>query len=446
VPINDEVGRAMPFAPVGYARPFALLLGGEFVEGVAALKAAVAADPLIADPALGLEPMSRGLAALRQGMLQDAIALLETAASQAPGSSEVHRMLGTARTVNGDLDEGVRHLRLAVQLNPRNERAWLTLARTLEGIDNVEEAAQALRAAIAEVPDAGAVRWLLSTLSPRLQRTDDTDAELIAVADRLVLLAGRGELYGQIAQRAQSHLDYDRAIELLEKRLDLTPNNPTAHSALGTAYINDGREAAGYAELVMALLLDPEDAGTLTALGRVHLAAGRYTAAAEVLQKAIALEPSDGEALQALGDALVHVGNVAEGQKRLEEAARAQAAAVEEQRRLRMFGMLGAEATLSMGRGEYERAIALGQDVIELDRSNAGHYIRLAEALVRAKRLADAETNLRTAISLGGGAEAHRRLAEVLAALGRTEQSALERQQYRDQRLQELRARSGGGR
>jgi len=84
--------------------------------------------------------------------------------------------------------------------------------------------------------------------------------------------------------------------------------------------------------------------------------------------------------------------------------------------------------------------------VIELDPGNAGHYLRLADTLVRAKRLGDAETQLRTAISLGGGPEAHRRLAEVLAGLGRSEQSALERQQYRDLRLQELRARSGGSR
>ena len=226
VPINDEVGRAMPFAPAGYARPFALLLSGEFVEGVAALKAAMAADPLVADPALRLEPMSQGIAALRQGMVPEAIALLETASSRAPDSSEAQRILGTAHGVNGDIEEAVRHLRRAVQLDPRNERAWLTLARTLEGLDNVEEAAQALRDAIVVVPDAGAVRWLLSTLSSRLQRTDETDAEFIAVADRLVLLAGKGELYGQVAGRAQSHLDYDRAIELLEKRVDADAEQP----------------------------------------------------------------------------------------------------------------------------------------------------------------------------------------------------------------------------
>lgn len=438
-PMNDDVGRAMPFVPAAYARPLARLLSGEFVEGLADLKAAVAADPLVADPASRLEPMSRGAAALRQGNVADAIALLEAIASQEPGSSEAHRMLGTSQTVNGDIAEGVRHLRLAVQINPQNERAWLTLARTLEGIDSVEDAAQALRDAIARLPDAGALRWLLSTLSPRLQRSDDTNAELIAVADRLVLLAGKGELYGRVAELAQSHLNYDRALELLEKRVALTPNNPAAHRALGSAYIDHGREPPGYAELVMALLLDPDDTDTLAALGRVHLAAGRQAAAAEALEKVVAIRPSAHEALRALGAALIQSGRTAEGETRLQESARAQAAAVEEQRRLRTFGMLASQATLSMGRGEYARAIELWQDVIRLDPRNAGHYLRLADALARAQRMAEAEAALQNAIAMGGGPEAHRRLAEVLAALGRIEDSARERQRYRDQRLQTLR-------
>ena len=446
LPINDDVGRATPFAPAGYARPFALLLAGELVEGTTALAAAAAVDPLIADPALRLEPMSQGSAALRRGSVPEAVASFEAAVSRAPQSSEARRMLGTAHTVNGDIAKGLDQLRTAVTLNPDNERAWLTLARMLETMDEAEEASQVLRDAIAALPDAGALRWLLSTLSPRLQRSDATNAELIAVADRLVLLAGKGEMYARVAELAQSHLDYERAVSLLERRVALTPNNPAAHSALGRAYVEDGRESAGYAELVMSLLLDPEGTDALTALGRLHLSAGRYAEAVEALERAAALNSSDGEILRALSEALVHAGRTAEGHTRAAEAARAQAAAVEEQRRRRTFGMLGSQATLSMQMGEYERAIDLWRRVIALDARNPGHHLRLSDALVAAQRMEEAEAALRTAISLGGGAEAQRRLVEVLAALGRAEQSATERQVYRDQRLQELRSRAGSAR
>ena len=446
LPINDDVGRATPFAPAGYARPFVLLLSGEFGEGIAALETAAAADPLMADPALRLDPTSKGIALLREGRVPEAISLLDAAVSRAPDSSEARRILGTAHLVNGDTMKGIEQLRVAVKLNPANERAWLALARTLETVDEAEEASHVLGEAIAALPDSGALRWLLYTLSPMLQRSDATNAELIAVADRLVLLAGKGEMYARVAELAKSHLDYERAISLLERRAALTPNNPAAHSALGRAYVEDGRESAGYAELVMSLLLDPDGTDALTALGRLHLSAGRYTEAVEALERAAALNSSDGEILRALGDALVHAGRTAEGHARAQEAARAQAAAVEEQRRRRTFGMLGSQATLSMQMGEYEQAIELWRRVIELDPGNAGHHLRLSEALVAAKKMEEAETRLRTALSLGGGAEAHRRLVEVLDALGRTEQSAAERQVYRDQRLQELRSRAGPAR
>jgi tetratricopeptide (TPR) repeat protein len=369
LPINDDVGRATPFAPAGYARPFALLLSGEFGEGIAALETAAAADPLMADPALRLDPTSKGIALLREGRVPEAISLLDAAVSRAPDSSEARRILGTAHLVNGDTMKGIEQLRVAVKLNPANERAWLALARTLETVDEAEEASHVLGDAIAALPDSGALRWLLYTLSPMLQRSDATNAELIAVADRLVLLAGKGEMYARVAELAKSHLDYQRAISLLERRVALTPNNPAAHSALGRAYVEDGRESAGYAELVMSLLLDPDGTDALTTLGRLHLSAGRYTEAVEALERAAALNSSDGEILRALGDALVHAGRTAEGHARAQEAARAQAAAVEEQRRRRTFGMLGSQAALSMQMGEYERAIELWRRVIRMERN-----------------------------------------------------------------------------
>jgi Flp pilus assembly protein TadD len=64
-----------------------------------------------------------------------------------------------------------------------------------------------------------------------------------------------------------------RPIGLLERAVRMTPNNAAAHKALGRAYVENGREAEGYAELVIALLLEPTTIEALTALGRWHLTA-----------------------------------------------------------------------------------------------------------------------------------------------------------------------------
>jgi tetratricopeptide (TPR) repeat protein len=441
--VNDDVGSAMPFAPAAYAGAFSVLLNGEFEAGITALRAAAADDPVVADPATHSEAMTQGLVALRQGRVEQAIALLSTAASRDAASSEAQRVLGTAYGIDGDVANSLRHLREAVRLNPRDERSWLALARSLAATDDIDQAVGVLRRALATLPRAGAVRWLLSELSAKRQRTDDTDLDLIRMADTLVLIAGKGEFYGRVAVLAQRHLDYDRAVDLLEQRVALTPNNAAAHRALGMAQVEQGRSDAGYAHLVASLLLDPSSADTLTAIGRVHLAAGRHASATEALERAVALEPTDGQALQALGEALARAGRTADGQQRVEEASRFLALRVEEQRRQRTMGTLSAEAELHMRERQYDLAIARWQQVVALDGQNAGSYLGLADALAKARRFEPAASQLEKAVSLNAGPDAHRRLADVYAALGRSKESAREHQAYVEYRLQELR-RTGG--
>ena len=434
--IDDDAGGAMGFVPPPYARGFSLLQRGQYDEGLVALRTAVAADPLVAGAASRSEPMAQGSAALRQGVVDTAIARLEAAVARAPDSSEAHRLLGTAYGIRGDMTSSVRHLRDAVRLNPRDERAWIALASTLEDTDGRTDAAAALRASIDALPDSGALRWRLRSLLR--ERIDESDLDLLAVADSLVLFAGKGALLGQLAGMAQGHLDYERAVKLHELRVALTPNNAAAHEALGRAYVEQGQEETGYAELVTALLLNPLDAETLTALGQLHLAAGRTPQALAALERALALDAGNSQALNALGNALIRAGRTEEGQRRLEESVRRQAQDVEDQRSRRTAAMLTVQAEVHMSRGEYDAALDAWKQAITIRRDSVGS-LQVADALIKAGRLEEAAAVLQAAIPLNARPETHRRLAEVYAALGRLEDSARERQAYTRQRLEELR-------
>ena len=437
--INDDAGGAIAFISPAYAQGFSLLQRGQYQEGLTALRAAVTADPLVTDTASRSEPMSQGIAALRQGMVDAAVERLETAVARAGESSEAHRILGVAYAISGNVAKGVQQLRDAVRLNPRDERGWIALARTLEDSGELAQAIDALQAGIAALPDSGALHWRLSLTSARRQRTDESDLALLTITDRLVLFAGKGELYGQLARLAQSHLDYDRGVALLEQRIALTPNNAAAHKALGQAYVEQGREQPGYAELVISLLLDPLDTETLTSLGRLHLSAGRTAQAVAALERALTLDSSNSQALHALGEALIRAGRTAEGQQRLEDSVRRQAQEVEEQRSLRTVAMLTMQAELLMSKDEYEAAIDVFKQAIAVRRDRVSP-LRLADALIKAGRLDDAAGLLRNATTTNGGPETYRRLADVYAALGRKEESATARRTYVEKRLQELAA------
>jgi tetratricopeptide (TPR) repeat protein len=434
--IDDDAGGAMGFVPPTYARGFSLLQRGEYEQGLSALRAALAADPLVADAAARSEPMAQGMAALRQGMVDTAIDRLETAVTRAADSSETHRVLGTAYGIRGDMARSAQHLRDAVKLNPRDERSWIALASTLEETGELAEAVTALRAAIAMLPASGALRLRLA--SARRQVTDESDLNLLSLADRLVLFAGKGELLGQMAAMAQAHLDYDRAVKLLELRVALTPNNAAAHKALGRAYVDQSREEIGYTELVTALLLDPLDAETLTALGRLHLAGGRTPQAIAALERALALDAGNSEALHALGNALIRAGRTAEGQQRLDESVRRQAQDVEDQRSRRTAAMLSVQAAIHVSKGEYDAAFDAWKQAISIRRDTVSPF-QVADALMKAGRLEEASAVLQAAIPSNPRPEVHRRLALVYAALGRTEESTREWLTYTEQRLQELR-------
>jgi tetratricopeptide (TPR) repeat protein len=442
-PIEDDAGGVMAFAPAAYARAFALLLAGGLDAGVAALRDALAADPLVIDPALRLEPALRGIAALRTAApdIDTIIRELESALMLAPASAQLHRILGNVFGVRGDVAQGVHHLREAVRLDPRDERSRLALARTLEDLGELNQAAEVLRSGVADLPDAGELRWQLSVVSGKRQRTDQADLQLVATADRVVVLAGKGDLLGRVAGLAQAHLDYERAVDLLEQRVALTPNNAGAHLALGRAYVEQGREQEGYGELVVALWLDPDNAETLTALGRHHLGAGRYSPAIAALRRAVALAPGTAESVHALGDALTRAGQAAEGRQRLEEAERLRTRAVETQRRLRTAGMLALEAELHLAQGRHEQAVTAWRQVMDLQGRSAAIHMRLAEAHAAAKRLEEAASQLQLAIAANGGADAHRRLADIYAAMGRNDDSARERRAYTDARLRDMRER-----
>jgi tetratricopeptide (TPR) repeat protein len=443
--IIDDAGGAMAFVPAAYARGFSEILRGELDSGLAALRAALADDPLILEASSRSEPLARVIAALRQGLVPAAIEQLEAAAARANDSSEAHRILGTAYLIQGDITRSIQHLRDAVRLNPRDERSWLALARTLDESGRVADAEDVLRRAVIELPEAGALRWRLSTTLEKQQRADQVDLTLIAMADRLVMLVGRGELYRALARLAQLNLSYGAAVGLLEHAVAITPNNAEAHQTLGRAYVENGRDTEGYAELLVSLMLDPNAADTLIDLGRLHLTAGRPARAIEVLERAIGSDPTNALAIRALADALIRAGRTAEGKQRLEEAERLQARAIENERRVRSVAVLTLQAEVRMGARDFNGAIDLWRQAIALQRGSAARQLRLAEALVAANRQGEAVTEYLAAISLGAGAEAHRRLAELYDALGRTNDSARERTAYMNLRIEELRERADEG-
>jgi predicted Zn-dependent protease len=104
--------------------------------------------------------------------------------------------------------------------------------------------------------------------------------------------------------------------------------------------------------------------------------------------------------------------------------------------------MFSVQAEVQVRERNYDAAADLWKQVIELEGDRPAHYVRLAEALIGAGRMDQAAAQLQLAIARGAGPDAHRRLADVYDASGRTEDGARERRIYVDRQLQQLRGLS----
>lgn len=111
------------------------------------------------------------------------------------------------------------------------------------------------------------------------------------------------------------------AVKLYQAALELRPNEPDLHAALGEIYIEDHTYDAAESELQKALALDASSVHTLYLLGRVYVETRDNEKAVPYLEHALRLQPDLAEANSLLGTAYLRLGRAADAVPRLEKAA-----------------------------------------------------------------------------------------------------------------------------
>jgi tetratricopeptide (TPR) repeat protein len=142
---------------------------------------------------------------------------------------------------------------------------------------------------------------------------------------------------------------------------------------------------------------------------------------------------------------LIRADRVSEGKQRLQESERLQAQAIEDDRRVKAAAVLRLNAEMHLADRDYAGAVDLWRQANLIQPGSAAVHFRLAEALVSAGRPGEAVAEYLAAVSLQAGPDAHRRLADLYDALGRTADGSRERATYVQRRLEELRQRAADG-
>jgi tetratricopeptide (TPR) repeat protein len=354
-PLQATAGDVPVIPLAAYAGGYARITRGDYEGAIAEFRRAAVLDPLLVDPAAARPGIVQAGAALRERRVAEARALLEQADARQE-SSEVRRLLGLTYWVESQDERSLEQFAIAIQRNPRDERARLALARVLSSAGRYDEAARALEEALRVLPDAPLLRFWLGSEYDRLNRGTDARRELEAAAAGAI--GGAGAIHVAVGRLATRTGDAAGAVVAFARASDANLNDIGAHKALAYALRVDRSDEA-FVELVAAALVDPRDAEAHAAVGRLLLDERRDDEALAALRRAVALAPDGVEARYALATALMRTGHAAEAQQEFERVGEAQRRLLADRRRDMSLDVLQEEALLHASEGRHDRAAAL---------------------------------------------------------------------------------------
>lgn len=346
-----------------------------------------AADP---DPRLAVAAER-----IQDGLLAEAVELLDSVVQEKPDDPDAHLLLGSAlsliprreRAIEsllralelrpehaqsyatagmalarlGERDVAASVFERAISLNPDLGDAHLNLALILAGGENYEGAARHMAKALeleTEATDRARLRFLNGKLMVALERIEDAVGEF---EGSLELDSGSGEVYLALGMAQKALLREDDAFPAFQEAVALAPQNPEAHYQLGLELQRRGEAGAAADRFLEAYRLRPGDQSVAYNLARALHQAGR-------LEESMRYRGELGHMIQAADKAR---------ENELETA--------------RLHG----EAVRSEQDGDYVAAISKYREVLEFEPLNPVARRNLALALCRVERWDEGIAELR---------------------------------------------------
>ena len=314
------------------------------------------------------QALQQGVAAHREGKLQDAERLYRTILQSQPAHPDANHNLGVLAVSVNKADAALPLFKTALEANPKIEQFWLSYIVALIKEQQFENAKQVFEQAKKRGVDTGRLNSLEAQLSPKTQKPSTARA------------SPPQELLNNLFGHYQSGRFSD-AEKLSVSITEDFPKHQAAWKVLGAVFKATGRKSEAVDANQTAVALSPQDVEAHSNLGVTLKELGRLDEAEASYKQAIALKPDYAEAHSNLGNTLNELG-------RLEEA----------------------EAS-------YIKAIALNPDYSQ------AHY-NLGITLQELGRGDEAEASYRKAISLKPDyADAHSNLGSTLNELGRLEEA-----------------------
>ncbi|MCS6884477.1 MAG: tetratricopeptide repeat protein [Acidobacteriota bacterium] len=286
-------------------------LESRFYSGVCALQLSSAEAAMYLRQLLPLLPVCEvynnlALAELRQGNLEEAIRLLGLAVQMQPDSDTLFNY-GYALWRAGQYQAAANQFNKLVRINPNDGQALYFLAKSLQKIDQHLEATAALDGAKKYLPDFA--KWEVGKISVSVDRIKECFARSTFLRLKKVVATRGQQRMEADTKAAASNVKLRRATELFQAGRDTEaleqlvahlrdfPDDAEAHLLVGRIRERRGQIEAAINSLKVAVFWNPKLVPAHLLLGKLYLQQNKREEAELCLHTALQLEPENPEVL-----------------------------------------------------------------------------------------------------------------------------------------------------
>ena len=247
------------FAEAHTTLGIALTALGHFEEAEAHLRRAIVLNPHTQNVHLNL-----GMTLYYQGRYEEALEAAHVAVEQRPDFALAHAKLGLALNALGRSKEAGTPLRRALALNPQDVDSFQKLIEILTPQGRYEEAMDLIAKAAGLAPDSTQAAKLHFLMGQTAQENGQPEAAAEYYKHTLEVDPHHVEALHWLATLRAKQQRYEEMLALLQRLVDLHPNDAATHSNMGIALFLLGRRDEALQSFDQALSLDPtlEDART----------------------------------------------------------------------------------------------------------------------------------------------------------------------------------------
>jgi tetratricopeptide (TPR) repeat protein len=221
-----------------------------------------------------------------------ALELLRPLRTAKPHDLRLAQLEARALAGSGRRDEAIAVLQQALDANPGEPTAYLSLADMLAEASRAADAQEVLDRAAARFPDNVTIPFQRGALLERARQYDRAEAEFRVVLARDPLHAPALNYLGYMLAEQGDRLE--EAVQLIERALKIDPGNGSYLDSLGWAFFQQRRYEEAHEHLARAAEQLPSNSVVQDHLGDALAALGRHAEAIAAWQRAL---DGDGESV-----------------------------------------------------------------------------------------------------------------------------------------------------